>query len=194
MPSEKETVEIDDIFNADDMDVEDHLDYSSDPMEENESFEEFSYSDIYSVPYKTGCTFEENEGQSHIYHQNNNVPRECYRQLVRFANTIIRDIQKIHEESPNPKIMHGPAVDNLLKRHSNVKAHIYDACIQGCRLFNDDSMECNYCKSERFRITESGLKVPEATLKVISIGDVIAQLLSNNKTRELLRYRADRHM
>ncbi|KAG2228512.1 hypothetical protein INT48_006675, partial [Thamnidium elegans] len=164
MPSEKETVEIDDIFNADDMDVEDHLDYSSDPMEENESFEEFLYSDIYSVPYKTGCTFEENEGQSHIYHQSNvdqhtftitellsihlfdivsdnNVPRECYRQLVRFANTIIRDIQKIHEESPNPKIMHGPAVDNLLKRHSNVKAHIYDACIQGCRLFNDDSME-----------------------------------------------------
>ncbi|CAM0143262.1 unnamed protein product [Umbelopsis sp. WA50703] len=40
MPSEKETVEIDDIFNADDMDVEDHLDYSSDPMEEDESFEE----------------------------------------------------------------------------------------------------------------------------------------------------------
>ncbi|KAI8091678.1 hypothetical protein BDF21DRAFT_395385 [Thamnidium elegans] len=71
MPSEKETVEIDDIFNADDMDVEDHLDYSSDPMEEDESFEEFSYSDIYSVPYKTGCTFEENEGQSHIYHQSN---------------------------------------------------------------------------------------------------------------------------
>lgn len=68
--------------------------------------------------YKTSCHFEEEEGLAHVYNQRNidtsnfttadllsihlydlilesNVPRECYRKIVRFVNTVIRDHQKL---------------------------------------------------------------------------------------------------
>lgn len=73
--------------------------------------------------------------------------------------------------------MHDPAVDNLLKSHSNVKDYVYAVCIQGLKLFSDDAVECNYCQSQRFNVAESQLQVPAASIKIISIGDVIAQLV-----------------
>lgn len=194
-------------------------------------------SEEYNVPYQTGCTFENEEGNTHIYTQGhidsktftrsellsihlydiiceNNVSRECYRKLVRFVNTVIRDHSKLIQgiffleefitlcslpcfflESSSPSIMHGPAVDNLLKANSNVKGHVYSVCVNGCMLFNDEKEECDHCKEKRYKQVVNSLQttnIPAASIKIISIGDVISQLLGNQKTRKLLRYRAER--
>lgn len=76
-----------------------------------------------SAPYLCGCDFDDNEGQAHIYdcdgvgpnsftkaelmsiHLNQivtkfRIPRNAYRELVRFANTLIRD----HDEIVSGKI------------------------------------------------------------------------------------------
>lgn len=88
--------------------------------------------------------------------------------------------------------MHGPAVDNLLKANSNVKGHVYSVCVNGCKLFNDEVDECEYCHEKRYKQSTNLEKVPTATIKILSVGDVISQLLGNEKTRKLLRYRAER--
>lgn len=151
----------------------------------------------------------------HLYDiiSENNVSRDCYRRLVRFVNTVIRDNKKLLQgkvpddiskfnllisffftESSDPKIMHGPAVQNLLVKNSQVKGHVYHVCVHGCKLYNDDSESCEYCHENRFKSVELGVRIPTATIKILSIGDIIAQLLGNEKTRELLRYRADREV
>lgn len=65
-------------------------------------------------------------------------------------------------------------------------------------MYNDEAEECEYCQEKRFKpAVENDVeltKVPSATIKILSIGDVIAQLLGNNKTREQLRYRVDREV
>jgi hypothetical protein len=80
-------------------------------------------------------------------------------------------------ESTDPKILHGPAVDNLLKTNSGVQGYKYDVCVRSCKLYNDDAEECEFCKEKRFEetVAETIPKSPVATIKILSVGDVIAQ-------------------
>lgn len=85
------------------------------------------------------------------------------------------------------------AVDRLLKSNLPIKGHEYDICKNGCKMFKvndrDDSI-CNYCGEQRF---ESGdEQVPVATMKIISIGDYLSNMLANEETRTMFMYRATR--
>lgn len=80
-----------------------------------------------------------------------------------------------------------------MKANTSVKGHVYDVCYKGCKLYNDESEHCEHCKEKRYKLIEGvSTPIPTATIKILSIGDVISQLLGNEESRKLLRYRADR--
>ena len=83
-------------------------------------------------------------------------------------------------------------VNGLLKSKLPVHGHEYDVCQNGCKLFkmNDDSDDsCKFCKKGRYSADE---KKKAQTMKIISIGDHLAGMLSNPKTRDMFSYRTDR--
>lgn len=49
---------------------------------------------------------------------------------------------------------------------------------------------CNYCGEHRFEFDDS--EVPAATMKLISIGDYISNMLANEETRKMFMYRTTR--
>lgn len=53
----------------------------------------------------------------------------------------------------------------------------------------DDSI-CNYCGEQRFESDDE--QVPVATMKIISIGDYLSNMLANEETRKMFMYRATR--
>lgn len=85
--------------------------------------------------------------------------------------------------------MHGAVVDDLLKKKTLFAAHEYDTCIQGCRLYNvnDERSICDDCGSNRFDEDNR----PVQKMKILSVGDIVSKLLSNQKTRDELSYRAN---
>ncbi|CEP16793.1 hypothetical protein [Parasitella parasitica] len=116
------------------------------------------------------------------------IPREAYRRLVRLMNTVIRDKEKLERET-NPQIMHGPQVENMMKRQASFEAHSYDVCVNGCKLYNleDEQTSCTYCNSRRFQVANP--VKPLATMKMMSLGDIVSRLLANPDTRAELKYR-----
>lgn len=87
-------------------------------------------------------------------------------------------------------------MDDLLKSKSSVIGHEYDVCKNGCKLFGVQSNEeaCPFCGEARFKTNFENqlITAPQASMKAMSIGDVLAQKLANPSTRELLMYRSQR--
>ncbi|OAD65336.1 hypothetical protein PHYBLDRAFT_176248 [Phycomyces blakesleeanus NRRL 1555(-)] len=144
-----------------------------------------------TISYKCACNFEDSEGEAHIYDSSqistntfikaelmsihlsqlmlqHRIARAAYRDIVQFINTVIRDHDDIMME-PGAKISHGETVDALLKSKSSVKGHEYDVCSSGCQF-----------------------QTPAASMKLMSVGDMLSQMLADPATRELLCYRANR--
>jgi hypothetical protein len=90
------------------------------------------------------------------------------------------------------KIAQGEVVDNLLKsKLKNINGHEYPVCSNGCKLYGlqETATTCQYCNENRFKGTS---QVPKSLMTYMSIGDMLAQMLSNPKTNQLLKYRAER--
>lgn len=82
-------------------------------------------------------------------------------------------------------------VKNLLKNETEIIAQEYDVCINGCKLFDNmnNEEECPHCHESRFKFNASSSQlVPAQTMKMMSIGDQISKLLSDDETRKSLHY------
>ncbi|CEP09364.1 hypothetical protein [Parasitella parasitica] len=110
------------------------------------------------------------------------ISKEAYRRLVRLINTVIRDNEKLERET-NPHVMHGPQVETMMKRQARFEAHSYNVCVNGCKLYNleDEQTSCSYCNSQTFEV-DNPVK-PLATMKMMSLGDIVSRLLANPDTR-----------
>ncbi|OAD80872.1 hypothetical protein PHYBLDRAFT_138425 [Phycomyces blakesleeanus NRRL 1555(-)] len=162
------------------------------------------------------CNFEDSEGEAHIYDSSqistntftkaklmsihlsqlmlqHRIARAAYRDIVQFINTVIRDHDDIMMER-GAKISHGETVDALLKSKSSVKGHEYDICSSGCRLYgiNDNQESCVDCGKPRYKTDPNQSQTPAANMKLMSVGDMLSQMLADPATRELLCYRANR--
>lgn len=95
-------------------------------------------------------------------------------------------------ETTAPHILHGDVVDSVIARKSEVKGQDYEICRNGCKLFGigDLHRQCPLCEAPRYK-DELNI-IPHSTMKIMSIGDLLAQMLANPTTRELLGYRANR--
>ncbi|OAD67250.1 C2H2-type zinc finger transcription factor [Phycomyces blakesleeanus NRRL 1555(-)] len=169
-----------------------------------------------AISYKCGCSFEDSEGEAHIYNSSrigsntftkaelisihlsqlmlqHRISRAAYRDIVRFVNTIIRDHNEIMLE-PGAKISHGKTVNALLKSKSSVKGHEYDVCPNGCQLYgiNDNQESCVDCGKPRYKTDTEQSQTPAASMKLMSVGGMFSQILADSATRELLHYRANR--
>ncbi|OAD67122.1 C2H2-type zinc finger transcription factor [Phycomyces blakesleeanus NRRL 1555(-)] len=98
-----------------------------------------------------------------------------------------------NSEEPGAKISHGKTVDALLKSKSSVKGHEYDACSSGCRLYdiNDDQESCVDCGKPQYKTDPDQSQTPATSMKLMSVGDMLSQMLADPATRELLCYRAN---
>ncbi|OAD71932.1 C2H2-type zinc finger transcription factor [Phycomyces blakesleeanus NRRL 1555(-)] len=169
-----------------------------------------------TISYKCACNFEDSEGEAHIYNSSqistntftkaelmsihlsqlmlqHRIARAAYRDIVQFINTVIRDHDDIMME-PGAKISHGETVDALLKSKSSVKGHEYDVCSSGCQLYgiNDDQESCVDCGKPRYKTDPNQSQTPATSMKLMSVGDMLSQMLADPATRELLCYRANR--
>ncbi|GAA5796807.1 hypothetical protein HPULCUR_002184 [Helicostylum pulchrum] len=91
------------------------------------------------------------------------------------------------------KISHGDVVDDLLKsKLKNIKGHEYSVCPTGCKLYglNETTTVCEHCNENRFKGLSQ--QVPKSVMSIMSIGDLLAQMLSDPKTNQLLKYRSER--
>ncbi|OAD75362.1 C2H2-type zinc finger transcription factor [Phycomyces blakesleeanus NRRL 1555(-)] len=131
------------------------------------------------------------------------IARAAYRDIVQFINTVIRDHDDIMMDhyhvvisfflEPGAKISHGKTVDALLKSKSSVKGHEYDVCSSSCRLYgiNDNQESCVDCGKPRYKTDPDQSQTPAASMKLMSVGDMLSQMLADPATRELLCYRAN---
>lgn len=73
-----------------------------------------------------------------------------------------------------------------------MKGHEYEVCPTGCKLYGlqEASVTCEHCNEDRYRRNQS--QVPRAMMTILSIGDILSQMLSDPKTSQLLKYRAER--
>lgn len=81
-------------------------------------------------------------------------------------------------------------LENRLARRLPVQSHQYEVCSNGCELFQKNDTQttsCPKCKPPRYTETNR----PVRQMKMFSIGDQIARLLSNKKTRDLMKYRSN---
>ncbi|OAD65483.1 C2H2-type zinc finger transcription factor [Phycomyces blakesleeanus NRRL 1555(-)] len=154
-----------------------------------------------TISYKCACNFEDSEGEAHIYNSSqistntftkaelmsihlsqlmlqHRIARAAYRDIVQFINTVIRDHDNIMME-PGAKISHGETVDALLKSKSSVKSHEYDE-------------SCVDCGKPQYKTDPNQSQTPAASMKLMSVGDMLSQMLADPATRELLCYRANR--
>ncbi|KAL0096990.1 hypothetical protein J3Q64DRAFT_1828079 [Phycomyces blakesleeanus] len=93
------------------------------------------------------------------------------------------------------KILHAGPVNTLIKSKTDLKSYEYDICENVCSLFDitKNEEECSICKAHRYKeIDGDSSLVPVNTMKMMSLGDQLARLLGNNKTRLKLQYRANR--
>lgn len=71
-----------------------------------------------------------------------------------------------------------------------MKSQLYDTCRQGCKLFEINDTEdpeevCIHCNNKRYMDNSDVLK-PFSTLKMMSVGELIASKLADDKTRQQL--------
>ncbi|OAD71978.1 C2H2-type zinc finger transcription factor [Phycomyces blakesleeanus NRRL 1555(-)] len=139
-----------------------------------------------TISYKCACNFEDSESEAHIYDSSRIS-----------TNTFTKAELMNHDDimmEPGAKISHGETVDALLKSKSSVKGHEYDVCSSGCRLYgiNDDQESCVNCSKPRYKTDPDQSQTPAASMKLMSVGDMLSQMLADPATRELLCYRANR--
>ncbi|OAD67127.1 hypothetical protein PHYBLDRAFT_151731 [Phycomyces blakesleeanus NRRL 1555(-)] len=137
------------------------------------------------ISYKCSCSFEDSEGEAHIY-DSSRID----------SNTFTKAKLMNHNEvmlEPGAKISHGKTVDALLKSKSSVKGHEYDVCLNGCQLYgiNDDQESCVDCDELQYKTDTEQSQTPAASMKLMSVGDMFSQMLADSATRELLHYRAN---
>lgn len=135
-----------------------------------------------------------------------NIPREAHRDLVRFINRAYKGKRYVitYEVSRLPLILtfilldqgmtieDGEAVERQLKNKVQIEAHEYDVCMNGCKLFGPENEEdiCPYCHESRYADVDNSKAC--ATMKILSIGDCISKLLSEEGRRSELKYRVER--
>lgn len=91
-----------------------------------------------------------------------------------------------------PRILHGDVVDRLIQTKTAIKGHEYQVCVNGCKLFVNNNTEehCPHCQQPRYKDRDS--TVPRSSIKMMSIGDILAQKLADPETRQLMQYRVNR--
>lgn len=75
-----------------------------------------------------------------------------------------------------------------------IKGHDYDICKNGCKMFKVDNVDdkiCEYCSENRYE--NDDIQEPVATMKLLSIGDYISNMLAKEDTRQMFRYRSTRN-
>ncbi|CEP14574.1 hypothetical protein [Parasitella parasitica] len=78
----------------------------------------------------------------------------------------------------------------MMNRQDSFEVHSYNVYVNGCKLHNleDQQTSCTYCNSRRFQV-DNPVK-PLATMKMMSLGDIVSLLLANPDTcAEELKYR-----
>lgn len=88
-------------------------------------------------------------------------------------------------------VLYEDTLKDHLKKKVPVRSYIYEACINGCMMFQKDdiaSKTCKYCNESRYQ--KEGEHKPVNAFQMLSIGDQIALSLSQSSTRELMKYRS----
>jgi hypothetical protein len=81
-------------------------------------------------------------------------------------------------------------LDRTLKAKTNIQCHFHDVCVNGCMLFEKEDIETIQCKNpacKENRFDDHGK--PRRSMKMLPIGEQVAQMLANAKTRDLMKYR-----
>ncbi|KAL0136885.1 hypothetical protein V8B55DRAFT_1288803, partial [Mucor lusitanicus] len=128
------------------------------------------------------------------------APREMSRESVYLVNTIIKNVADT-EGSANkdnhvtttmrcivyPKLLQFDTLEaRMRKKKTGVQAFVYKVCPRGCKVYpkkdaSDDDGVCDHCGRP---------KSQAQNMKVLSIGDQLARILSNKtKRNEILSYR-----
>ncbi|KAL0086416.1 hypothetical protein J3Q64DRAFT_1834229 [Phycomyces blakesleeanus] len=180
------------------------------------NIEDVPFDPFQSRTFKASCNFKAGD-QGHVYNDNiftNNtfttselfsiglndlvtdhgVSTDLHSLLVDLMNMVIRDNDKLKEEY-NPKVLHAGPVNTLIKSKTDLKSYEYDICENVCLLFDitKDEDKCSICKAYRYKeIDGDSSLVPVNIMKMMSIGDQLARLLGNDKTRAKLQCRANR--
>ena len=87
-------------------------------------------------------------------------------------------------------ILFQDTLERRLAKKTKVRSHFYDICPNGCKLYqknDENSLACNHCGSLRYSDLQT--KRPSRQMKLMSIGDRIANFLENDKFRLLMKYR-----
>ncbi|OAD67741.1 hypothetical protein PHYBLDRAFT_174069 [Phycomyces blakesleeanus NRRL 1555(-)] len=164
--------------------------------------EDISFDPFKPRTYKASCNFKAGD-EGHIY--NDNIFTEntfTTSQLLSIELydivTSFNDHDKLSKEY-SPEILRAGPVNTLLKNKAAIKPHAYDICVNACKLYNNtqNKEECPHCDSKRFmEATDDTLAhlVLVKTMKMMSLGNQLARLLSNSDTRKKLHYRANRQL
>ncbi|KAK4513049.1 uncharacterized protein ATC70_000086 [Mucor velutinosus] len=168
---------------------------------------------IESFSYYSSFTLEQKEGLRHVYDLDTlsyatdfnesellslklrdifdkyPASREMSRESIYFTNTIIKNIAEagggIERGIVFPKLIQFDTLEARMRKKTGVQAFIYKVCPQGCKVYpkNDTSVQgvCNHCGTP---------KSEAQNMKVLSIGDQLARVLSDKSKRdELMSYR-----
>ncbi|OAD72708.1 hypothetical protein PHYBLDRAFT_168970 [Phycomyces blakesleeanus NRRL 1555(-)] len=141
-----------------------------------------------TISYKCACNFEDSEGEDHIYNSSQISTNTFTKAESLTCSDIICFFFK-----PGAKISPGKTVDTLLKSKSSVKGHEYDVCSSGCQLYgiNDNQESCVDCSKPQYKNDPNQSQTPAASMKLMSVRDMLSQMLADLATRELLCYRAN---
>ncbi|PHZ07181.1 uncharacterized protein RHIMIDRAFT_242948, partial [Rhizopus microsporus ATCC 52813] len=116
--------------------------------------------------------------------------RELQRDVIRFINTVIRDKDRF---DVNDRFHFPETTDNLMRSTLPIKAYNYDVCKNGCKMFeveNAEDTSCEYCGERRYE--DEDLKEPVASMKLLSVGDYVSNMLAKEDTRQMFKYRSTR--
>ncbi|KAG2192344.1 hypothetical protein INT47_003837 [Mucor saturninus] len=167
-----------------------------------------------SVPYHSSFTFEAGHGEKHVYDfgpdpsfdetelnsiqfmdiiETYGISREASRELIYLFRTILQN-NLIGAEFKNGKVQSTILFQDTLERRLaakvDVRSHVYDICLQGCRLYqknDDETLDCSSCGEQRYANVMT--RRPARQMKMMSVGDRIASVLANDRFRELMKYR-----
>ncbi|OAD65553.1 C2H2-type zinc finger transcription factor [Phycomyces blakesleeanus NRRL 1555(-)] len=119
-----------------------------------------------------------------------NVSTEYNYQLFNLMNMVFQDYDKLSKEYSS-EIIQAEPVNTLLKKKTAIKAHIYDICKNVCKLYNNTQCkeECPHCGSKSFLEPTGDAPAPLVsvkTMKMMSLGDQLARLLGNKKSKQQL--------
>ncbi|CEP14844.1 hypothetical protein [Parasitella parasitica] len=83
-----------------------------------------------------------------------------------------------------PTILFQDTLDAVLKKKLPVKYDDLNVCHNGCIVFSENMSECDRCKKDNPKSPKRKSK----TMKMLNIGSLIATMLCDKQTRELMEY------